>query len=102
MKGFLHFIREQAVVGLAVGFLLGGAVTNFVSSLVADIINPIIGSIFGINGLKSLTAHLGSATLSWGNFIASAINVIIIASIVYFGVKGLGLDKLDRQPEKSK
>jgi len=26
MKGFLEFIREQGVVGLAVGFILGGSV----------------------------------------------------------------------------
>ena len=28
MKGFLDFIREQGVVGLAVGFILGGAVSK--------------------------------------------------------------------------
>jgi len=37
MKGFLDFIREQGVVGLAVGFILGGAVSKLVASLVADI-----------------------------------------------------------------
>lgn len=34
MKGFLNFIREQGVVGLAVGFILGGAVSKVVSAIV--------------------------------------------------------------------
>ena len=28
MNGFISFIREQGVVGLAVGFILGGAVSK--------------------------------------------------------------------------
>jgi large conductance mechanosensitive channel len=43
MKGFLNFIREQGVVGLAVGFILGGSVSKVVTSLVTDIINPVLG-----------------------------------------------------------
>ena len=34
MKGFLEFVRTQGVVGLAVGFILGGAVSNVVKSFV--------------------------------------------------------------------
>ena len=41
MKGFLEFVREQGVVGLATGFILGGAVSKVVTSLVTDIINPV-------------------------------------------------------------
>ena len=50
MKGFINFIREQGVVGLAVGFILGGAVSNLVSSLVEDIINPFLSVIMGMAG----------------------------------------------------
>jgi hypothetical protein len=35
MKQFLDFIRTQGVVGLAVGLVLGGAVTVLVKSLIA-------------------------------------------------------------------
>ena len=42
MKGFIAFIREQGVVGLAVGFILGGAIAKMVTSLVNDMINPLI------------------------------------------------------------
>ena len=47
MKGFLTFIREQGIIGLAMGFVLGGSVSKLVTSFVNDIINPIIG--IGLN-----------------------------------------------------
>ena len=43
MKGFIDFIRERGVVGFAIAFILGGAITKLVASLVTDIVNPILG-----------------------------------------------------------
>lgn len=100
MKGFINFIRERGVVGLAVGFILGGAVSKVVSSLVNDIINPIIGLVLGISkGLASAVINIGSAEILLGNFISILIDFIVIALVVYFGIKGLGLDKLDKKSE---
>lgn len=98
MKGFLEFIREQGVVGLAVGFILGGAVSKVVSSLVEDVINPLLGIILGAAGnLSDASLSVGSATLMWGKFVTGMIDFVVIAAVVYFGVKGLGLDKLDKK-----
>jgi large conductance mechanosensitive channel len=98
MKGFLDFIREQGVVGLAVGFILGGSVSKVVSSLVADLINPILGIVLGAAGdLKSAYFQIGSAKIMWGNFVNTGIDFLVIAIVVYYGVKGLGLDKLDKK-----
>ena len=43
--GFIEFVRERGIVGLALGFVLGGAVQKFVTSFVNDIITPAIGII---------------------------------------------------------
>ena len=96
MKGFLDFVREQGVVGLAVGFILGGAVSKIVSSLVENIINPLIGILLGKVAFADKVLNIGSVTLSYGAFIATLVDFIIIAGVVYFGVKMLGLDKLDK------
>jgi len=90
--GFISFIREQGVVGLAIGFILGGAVSALVKSLVTDIINPFIGLAIGnVESLASVT--LGPVAL--GAFIAAVIDFIVIAAVVYWGFKGLKLDRLD-------
>lgn len=97
MKGFMDFIREQGVVGLAVGFILGGAVSKVVASVVADLINPIIGLALGkAGGLKEAYFSIASAKVMYGSFIATFIDFLVIALVVYFGVKMLGLDKLDK------
>ncbi len=98
MKGFLEFVREQGVVGLAVGFILGGAVSSVVSALVEDIINPILGVILGAAGnLSEATVAIGPAKIMYGDFISVVIDFLVVASVVYFGVKKLGLDKLDKK-----
>lgn len=101
MKGFITFIREQGVVGLAVGFILGGAISKVVTSLVNDLVNPIVGIFLGRAGeLKKVFFQVGPAKIMWGNFLNSFIDFAIIAFIVYFGVKQLGLDKLDKKKDK--
>ena len=96
MRDFLQFVRKQGVVGLAVGFILGGAVTKLVASLVEDVINPILGIVLGAAGdLTSYSLMVGGAEIRWGNFLSRSIDFAVIAAVVYFGFKGLGLERLD-------
>jgi len=98
MKEFIDFIRKQGVVGLAVGFILGGAVSKLVSSLVTDIINPIIGIALGkVGSLAEASFSIGSVKILWGSFIGNFVDFLVIAFVVYFGVKLLNLEKLDKK-----
>ena len=97
LNEFLDFIREKGVVGLAVGFILGGAVSGLVKSIVDDLINPVLGLL--LNQVKSLTElviNIGDSSIRVGNFVNVLINFIVVAAVVYFGVKWLKLDKLDK------
>jgi len=97
MNGFLDFIRQQGVVGLAVGFILGGAVSKVVTALINDVVNPLLGLILGVVGdLKTASFGIGSAQILYGDMISVIIDFLVIALVVYFGIKGLGLDKLDK------
>lgn len=99
MNGFIEFIRSQGVVGLAVGFILGGAVSELVKSLVTDIINPLLSVVLGsAQSLKGAALTVGSISIGWGSFLNVFINFVVIAAVVYFGVKWLRLDeKLDKK-----
>lgn len=100
MKGFIDFIREQGVVGLAVGFILGGAVSKVVSALVADVVNPFLGLALGAaQGLKTASINVGSAQILYGDLLSVIIDFLVIALVVYYGVKLIGLDKLDRKKD---
>lgn len=96
----MEFIRNQGVVGLAVGFILGGAVSKVVTALVTDIINPILSVALGaVDGLKEAKLSIGSADILIGDFVSVTIDFLIISAVVYYGVKGLGLEKLDKKKE---
>ncbi len=100
MKGFLNFVREQGVVGLAVGFILGGAVSKVVSAIVADLVNPILGIALGtVGGLKTASFAIGKVQILYGDLISVLIDFIVVALVVYFGVTWFKLDKLDKKKE---
>ena len=106
LQGFVDFIREQGVVGLAVGLTLGIAAKSVVDSLVANIFNPVIGFLAGGGSFGSRYMCLESsnglctAKLGYGQVISDLVSFIIILAIVYFVVKGLKLDKLDKVDKK--
>lgn len=90
--GFITFIREQGVVGLAIGFILGGAISKVVASLVGDIINPAIAMAFGS---KEGLEQLAYGQILFGKFIGNLVDFVIIAAVVYYIFKGLKLDRID-------
>jgi large conductance mechanosensitive channel len=97
VTGFVDFIREQGVMGLAIGFILGGAVSKTVTSLVENVINPLIGILLGKVNLVDRAWTVGKATLKYGAFISSVIDFIIIAAVGYISFKLLKLDRLDKK-----
>lgn len=101
-QGFVDFIREQGVVGLAIGIVLGAQIKTLVDSFVASFVNPLLGLLLPGNGdlgQKALTVTVGkkTAVFTWGTFLMQLISFIIVAAIVYYVVKGLKLDKLDKK-----
>ncbi len=108
-RGFLNFVREQGVVGLAVGLVLGGAVAGMVKSLVDNVVMPPIGFVLGsTDGLKGLSWVMGKnngqdVVLRYGLFLNDLFNFIIIALVIYLTVHLLGLDKkFDRKKDDQK
>jgi large conductance mechanosensitive channel len=91
--GFLDFVRERGVMGLAIGFVLGSAVQKVVTAFVTDIVNPFVGVFLGrADGLKNFA--LGQFLV--GDFIMVAVDFLILCLIIYSVFKLLGLEKLDK------
>jgi len=101
LNGFLNFIREQGVVGLAIGLIMGVAVKDAVDGLVIGIVNPIIGLLLpGIGTLDQASIKVGDQNIVWGLFASNLLNLVVIAALIYFVVKGVGLEKLDKSKDK--
>ena len=84
---FKEFIARGNVIDMAVGVVVGGAFKSIVDSLVADIITPIITMFTGKADVTELSCSIGSATLTYGNFLQAIINFLIIAFVVFIMVK---------------
>jgi len=92
-SGFVGFIRERGVMGLAIGFVLGGAVSKITTSFSTDIVNPTLAYFFG--GTERL-GDIMIGTIAIGKFLAAVVDFFILALVVYLIFKVLRLDKLDK------
>jgi len=93
LSEFKDFIAKGNVMDMAVGIIIGAAFTAIVGSLVADMINPLIGLFMGGIDFSGLSASVGEATFTYGNFIMAIINFLIIAFVVFMLVKAVNKAK---------
>jgi len=103
-RGFMDFVREQGVVGLAVGLAIGTQATLLVRDIVTAIIDPLVGLLIGNpEGLAAaqwnVTIAGRSATFAIGQLMYSLIVFMAVCLVVYLLVKGLKLDKLDKKKD---
>jgi large conductance mechanosensitive channel len=106
LGGFVTFIREKGVVGLAVGLAIGTAATGVVTQIVNAVITPTVSLLIGEKGLKGLNFVVrksadGTPTVVYaiGDLIDALIKFLAVAAVIYFVVMGLKLDKLDKKKE---
>ncbi|MEM3408219.1 MAG: large conductance mechanosensitive channel protein MscL [Candidatus Micrarchaeia archaeon] len=84
---FKEFLNEYKVMGLAVAFIMGGAITTLVQSLVNNIIMPIFGVLLPNGEWQTATFALGPIKIGWGAFLSALINFIIIAFVIFMIAK---------------
>lgn len=104
LAGFVTFIRERGIVGLAIGLAIGTAATGLVSQIVDAIIVPAVGLLLGKDGISSLdfTVTIGSRSEMFliGALLDALIKFMAVAAVIYFVVIGLKLDRLDKKADK--
>lgn len=93
MKGFIEefksFATKGNVIDLAVAVVIGAAFGKIVSSLVDNIITPLIGVLLGGVNLTSYAWHIGDASVTYGVFLQSVIDFLIIALVIFLIVKAI-------------
>lgn len=104
LYGFTDFIREQGVVGIAIGLVFAAQVKVVVDQFLVSFVNPILGLILpGAGDLtqKKFTLTLESieetAVFGWGQFAYVLMSFLITAIIIYYVFKSLKLERLRKQ-----
>lgn len=87
LKEFREFIERGNVLDLAVAVIIGGAFAKIISSLVTDILTPLIGLIVGGINISGLSLTIGDAVITWGAFVQSIFDFLIIAFVIFLIVR---------------
>lgn len=91
---FKEFAVKGNVLDMAVGIIIGGAFGKIVTSLVNDVLMPPIGLLLGGVDFSDLAITLKRATLdspavvlSYGKFVQTLVDFLIVAWAVFMLVK---------------
>ncbi len=87
LQEFKKFALRGNVVDLAVGVIIGAAFGKIVTSLVTDIITPLIGILLNGIDITSLSFTIGDSTVTYGNFLQSIIDFLIISFVIFIAIK---------------
>ncbi|HEY0287013.1 MAG TPA: large-conductance mechanosensitive channel protein MscL [Pseudomonas sp.] len=105
LSEFKAFAVKGNVVDMAVGIIIGAAFGKIVSSFVGDVIMPPLGLLIGGVDFSDLAVTLRPAegaaaavVLSYGKFIQTVIDFIIVAFAIFVGVKAI--NRLKREEAK--
>ncbi len=99
LSEFRDFAVKGNVVDLAVGVIIGAAFGKIVASLVEDIIMPLIGAMIGGFDFKDLFLQVGAAKITYGKFIQTCFDFVIIAASIFVAVRVI--NRLRRKQEET-
>lgn len=113
VKEFKEFIMRGNVLDMAIGVIIAGAFGKITTSLVNDVFMPLISWIFGARDMTALNVIVRPAevdaagevvkeaiTLGFGTFVATIIDFILVALVVFVIVKGFNAARAKAEAKK--
>jgi len=115
LKEFKEFAMRGNVLDMAIGIIIGAAFGKIITSLVNDILMPPIGLVLGKVDFSSKYINLsgqtfasladakkaGAAVISYGMFINTVIDFLIVAFVIFLVVKQVNRFKKPEAPAPS-
>ena len=113
LKEFKDFVMRGNVLDMAVGVIVAGAFGKITTSLVNDVFMPFISFLFGSRDMTALNLvvrpeivnEAGEVTqaaivIGFGTFIATIIDFILVALVVFLVVKAINTAKAKMEKAK--
>jgi len=109
---FKAFIARGNVLDMAIGVIIAGAFGKITTSLVNDILMPFISWIFGTRDMTALNVVVREAvmdgetvvqeaiTIGFGSLVATIIDFLLIAAVVFAIVKTMNTAKAKAEAKK--
>ena len=107
LKEFKEFIMTGNVIDFAVAVIMAGAIGLVINGFVSDIVMPIIGQVTGGVSFENLfyamdggeyatlaeAEEAGAATIAYGRWINSIVNLITVGFVMFLIVKAYNKTK---------
>ena len=106
MKKFLEefkaFAMRGNVIDLAVAVVIGTAFGRITTSLVNNIIMPLFGGLMGDIDFSDRSVLVGDAEVTYGVFVQSIIEFIIIALAIFVVIKAIAKLHINEEKKEEK
>ena len=90
LQEFKAFAMRGNVIDLAVGVVIGAAFNKIVGSMIDDVITPLVlKPALDAANLSHLSELTALGTVKYGVFLASVLNFIIVAFVLFMIIKGI-------------
>ena len=99
---FKAFAMKGNVIDLAVAVVIGAAFGRITTSLVNNIVMPLFGAVMGGIDFTDKSVTLRENEITYGVFIQSIIEFVIIAFAVFLAVKGINAMHRKKEAEQKK
>jgi large-conductance mechanosensitive channel len=99
LGGFITFLREHTVVGVAIGFIVGLQAQTLIKQLVDSFVTPLLTLMVGSNlqSRRLTISGTNPVAFAWGRFVYTLADFLVVLLFIYLVVKLCRLDKLDKK-----
>ncbi len=86
-QGFIAFLKEYGIMGLAIAVVIGSATKDLVNAVVDGLIMPLVGIVLPAGEWQAYTVRFMTADIQVGQLLAAVLDFAIIALVIYAFVK---------------
>lgn len=98
-EDFKNFAFQGNLIDLAVAVVIGAAFGEIVTALVDNIIMPLIGVLMNGVSFTNLTWQVGEASVTYGVFLQSVLDFVIIALSIFLFLRIVLRKKQEEEEE---
>lgn len=95
-REFRQFLENYRIAGLAIAFVIGVAVKDLVSATVDDLVMPVVEVFLPGGAWETAVVKVYGVELALGHFLASLIDFVVVAFLVFLAVRYLPEKDLEK------
>lgn len=88
-QGLVEFLKENSVIGLAVGVIMAQTSKSVIDSIVNGLFTPLIGLVVPSSKIGNMMFQIRGVKFDFGSIISAALSFVITMTVLYILVKKL-------------